>query len=165
MAVFAIASGRDAGMLLLATCVIYLFFLLFGVGISSFVTFSECQKTDTGAHFRQAAFWSLYPTLSYIVIRTLEFIRVYFDRFYRGFDTSVGGPSRAGWISVGYVMMLASLAGLFSLMDFSIEAVCIPSVDEATAFRQEMLRRQAEKAANQEKTPAVELQTQSSTPA
>jgi hypothetical protein len=155
MAIFAISSGRDAGLLLAATCVIYLFFLLFGVGISSLVTFTTCDKTDSKSHFKQAAFWSLYPTLAYLVIRSLEILRVHFDKFYRSIDTSEGGSARAGWVSVGYVMMLACLAGLFALMDYSIEEVCIPSVDEATAFRQKMLAINAEKAAAQEVTPAV----------
>ncbi len=163
MAIFAISSGRDAGLLLAAMCGIYLFFLLFGVGLSSLITFTSCNKTETNVHFRQAAFWSLYPTLAYVVVRSLEIFRVQFDKFYRGIDTSEGGIQRAGWISVGYVMMISCLAGLYAMMDYSIEGVCIPSVDEATAFRQTMLAQQAKKAAAQEATPAVQVGTPPST--
>jgi hypothetical protein len=163
MAIFAITSLRDAGLLLAAMCAVYLFFLLFGVGLSSLVTFNSCSKTDTTVHFRQSAFWALYPTIAYIVVRSLEILRVQFDKFYRGIDTSEGGIQRAGWISVGYVMMISSLAGLYAMMDYSIEGVCIPTIDEATAFRQDMLAAQAKKAAAQEATPAVQLSTPPST--
>jgi polyhydroxyalkanoate synthesis regulator phasin len=46
--------------------------------------------------------------------------------------------------------MLASVAGMFSLMDQSVEAVCIPTKDEAQKFKDDMLKRA------QETTPAVQ---------
>lgn len=155
MAILALNSFREWGMLIALTCGVFLFFMLLGTGLSSYTTWAQCEKTDSGANFKQGAYWALYPALGYFVIRTFEGLRVYFDRFYRGLDTSDAGKERAGWVSVGYVMMLAAVAGMFALMDSSIEAVCIPTIDEATRFRQDMLKRQAEKQKALESTPAV----------
>ena len=126
-----------------------------GVGASSYTTYAKCQKTNSAVHFKQGALWSVYPTIAYMIIRTFEAFRIYFDRFYRSIDTSEAGKDRAGWISVGYVVMLAAVAGMFSLMDHSIEGVCVPTIDEAQKFKQDMLKRQADKAKAQESTPAV----------
>lgn len=155
MAILALNSASDYGWLLAMTAGIYVFFLLMGVGASSYASFSKCQKTDTRVHFVQGAIWSIFPTVAYLLIRTFEIIRVYFDRFYRGLDTSPEGAQRAGWISVGYVMMLAALAGMYSMMDSTINDVCVPTQDEAQAFKQKMLERQAQKEKAQEVTPAV----------
>lgn len=155
MGILALSSARDVGMLLAMSAGIYLFFMLMGVGASSYATFAKCEKTDTKAHFVQGAMWSLYPTVAYLIIRTFECLRIYFDRFYRSIDTTAEGSARAGWVSVGYVMMLASVAGMYSMMDSSIIQVCIPSVDEAQLFKEKLLKRQAAKAKAQEVTPAV----------
>jgi hypothetical protein len=155
MGILALSSPRDVGLLFAMTAGIYLFFMFMGVGASSYSTFAKCEKTDTRVHFIQGALWSLYPTIAYLIIRTFEFIRVYFDKFYRGLDTSAEGSVRAGWVSVGYVMMLAAVAGMYPLMDSSIIQVCVPTVDEAQAFKEKLLKRQAERAKLQEVTPAV----------
>ena len=155
MAILALSTAGDYGMLLAMAAGIYVFFLLMGVGVSSYTSFSKCEKTDTRVHFVQSSIWAIYPTVSYLLIRAFEFIRVYFDRFYRGLDTSPEGAQRAGWISVGYVVMLAALAGMYSMMDSTINDVCIPTQDEAQAFKQKMLERQLQKEKAQEVTPAV----------
>jgi hypothetical protein len=155
MAILALKNLHDWGMMLAMAALIFLFFMFMGVGASSYTTYAKCQKTNTEVHFKQAALWSIYPTVSFILIRTFEAFRIYFDRFYRSIDTSQAGKDRAGWISVGYVVMLAAVAGMFSLMDHSIEGVCVPTIDEAQKFKQDMLKRQADKAKAQESTPAV----------
>lgn len=160
MGIFAIHSGKDIALLIGMTLMVYVFFMFLGVGISSYATFSTCQKTNTSVHFQQGALWAIYPTVGYAVTRSIEAFRIYFDRFYRGFDGSVSGAERAGWVSIGYVMMLTAVAGMYGLMDTSITDVCVPSIDEATKFKQDMLKRQAAKAAAHESTPAVQLQTQ-----
>jgi len=155
MAWLALDSPRDAGMLLAMTAGVFIFFMLLGVGASSYITFAKCGKTDTRSHFIQGSIWASYPTGAYLIVRTFEFIRVHFDKFYRSFDSSPEGAMRAGWVSVGYVMMLAAVAGMYTMMDSSIRDVCVPTVDEAQAFKEKMLKRQAEKAKAQEVTPAV----------
>ena len=152
MAFLALRSARDLGMLLVAGLGIYIFFLLMGAGISSYSTYTQCEKTNASVHFKQSAIWALYPFVGYLVIRSFEGLRIYFDRFYRNFDNN---GTRAGWISVGYVMMLFSVAGFFGMVDSSIEDVCVPSMDEVTRFRQAMLKRQATKEQAQESSPAI----------
>jgi hypothetical protein len=155
MALLALATAKDWGIMFTVAVGIFIFFMFLGVGASSYTTYSKCQKVNSAVHFKQSALWSIYPTIAYIIIRTFEGFRIYFDRFYRTIDKSESGKDRAGWISVGYVMMLASVAGMFSLMDYSIEGVCVPTISEADKFKQDMLARQAEKAKAQESTPAV----------
>jgi len=156
MAIFALNSFRDIGLLLCMTALVFVFFLMLGVGISSYITFSKCDKIDTDESFVQSAYWSLYPTIGYLVIRSCEFLRIYFDRFYRSIDTSESGKARAGWISIGYVMTLTCVAGLFALIDGSIEKICIPSVDEAANFRKRFLEKKSNDEAMKEKTPALQ---------
>jgi hypothetical protein len=158
--VFALDLSQ-AGLFLLVIGVLYLVFVLVGVGLSSLVTYSECQKTNVEAHFTQASYWAIYPTVSYMIMRVFLVLRRHFDIFYRGLDTSPAGAERAGWISIAYVMMLACFIGLFPLNEYSVTAVCVPTVDEANTFRNAMLAQQAEKAKAQETTPAVMTVAQS----
>lgn len=136
---------------------VYVFFFLLGFGFSSLFTFQHCEKVDNAKNAIQSAVWAVYPTIGWFLIRPFEFIRKHFDSFYLMIDSS--GKERAGWISIGYVLMLFSLAGLYSLQSESISSVCIPDIDEATRFKQEMLKRQQEKEEKikeaQESTPAV----------
>lgn len=155
MAILALKTIHDWGMMLAMAGLIFLFFMFLGVGASSYTTYAQCQKVNTAVHFKEGAIWSIYPTVSYMIIRTFEAFRIYFDRFYRSIDKSEAGKDRAGWVSVGYVVMLAAVAGMYAMMDKSIEGVCIPTIDEAQKFKQDMLKRQADKAKAQESTPAV----------
>lgn len=136
---------------------IYLFFFLLGLGFSSLITFQECQKTDATKSSIEASIWALYPTLAWFLIRPFDFIRQHFDRFYLSIDSA--GKDRAGWISIGYVLMLACVSGIYSLRTNSVSKVCIPDIDEATRFKEQMLKRQQEKEEKikeaQESTPAV----------
>lgn len=156
MAILALGSPREFGLMLAIAAGIYMFFLFQGVGLSSYASYSKCEKTDVRNHFIEGSIWAIYPTVAYIIIRSFEVLRVHFDKFYRGLDSSATGAERAGWISVGYVVMLAGIAGMYSLMDSSIAKVCVPTVDEAQAFKDKLLKKQAEKAKAQEVTPAVQ---------
>jgi hypothetical protein len=60
------------------------------------------------------------------------------------------------WLSIGYVLTLASLAGIFSLSSNSTQSICVASIDEAQEFRTRLAAQQAAKVrAAQESTPAV----------
>ena len=157
MAIFSFQSTSDIGLFLGIALGIYAFFFLLGFGFSSLITFQECEKTDSGKNATEGAIWAVYPTIAWFLIRPLEFIRKHFDRFYLSIDST--GQERAGWFSVGYVLMLACIAGIYNLYSSSKTRVCIPDIDEATRFKQEMLARQQEKEEKlkeaQEATPAV----------
>jgi hypothetical protein len=98
---------------------------------------------------KYAALWAIYPAIAWYAIRVFEVFR-------KTFDDLFGGLS---WISIGYVLMLASLAGIFSLQSTSIQNICVSSIDEAQAFRDRLAALQADKDAKakaaQESTPAV----------
>lgn len=157
MAIFSFYSTSEIGLFLGLGFVIYAFFFLLGFGFSSLITFQECEKTDSGKNAIEGAIWAVYPTVAWFLIRPFEIVRQHFDRFYLSIDSS--GTERAGWISVGYVLMLACIAGIYNLYSSSKSSVCIPNIDEATRFKQEMLKRQQEKEEAikeaQEATPAV----------
>jgi len=157
MAIFSFQTTSEIGLFLGIGFGIYVFFFLLGFGFSSLITFQECEKTDSGKNATEGAIWALYPTIAWFLIRPFEFIRQHFDRFYLTIDST--GRDRAGWISVGYILMLACISGIYTMYSDSTKNVCIPDIDEATRFKQEMLKRQQEKEEKikeaQESTPAV----------
>lgn len=156
MVVFSISSYSEIGMYCGIGLGIYAFFFLLGFGFSALITFKECQKTQASRNAIEGSIWALYPTIAWFLIRPLEFIRAHFDRFYRGLDSSTGSKERAGWISIGYILTLACIAGIYSLSSSSIADVCVPDIDEATRFKEEMIKRQQDKVkASQETTPAL----------
>ena len=129
---------------------IYAIFFGIGTGLSVAFAFSSCQKIDTDKSMKYAALWAVYPAVAWYAIRVFEFFR-------KTFDDLFGSP----WISIGYVIMLAGLAGIFSLQSTSIQNICVTSIDEAQAFRNRLAALQADKDAKakvkaaQESTPAV----------
>jgi len=159
MAIFALTTGREWGIMVGITLGLYAFFFLLGFGFSAAATFYECEKADAAKNAMHGAIWAAFPAGAWVVIRSLEILRVQFDRFYRNFDSSEGGIERAGWISIGYFLTLACVVGMYGLIGDSVRDVCVPSVDEATQFKQDLLDQKAAKdaaiKAAQESTPAV----------
>jgi hypothetical protein len=159
MAIFALTTGREWGIMVGVGCGLYAFFFLLGFGFSAAATFHECQKVDPAKNAKYGAIWAVYPGIAWVIIRSFEILRVQFDRFYRSFDTTTEGIERAGWISIGYFLTLACVVGMYGLIGDSTRDVCIPTMDEATKFKQNMMDRKAAKDAEikaaQESTPAV----------
>jgi uncharacterized membrane protein len=92
--------------------------------------------------------------LAWIFIRTFRYFRTKFDEVF--------GVS---WVSMAYLIGLISLAGLFTLYSESVQNICVPSLDEAQAFRERLAEIQKKKdedakvKAAQESTPAVKPMT------
>jgi hypothetical protein len=90
----------------------------------------------------------VYPTIAWYVVRILAIFRTKFDDVFT-----------SPWLSIGYVLTLASLAGIFSLSSNSTQSICVASIDEAQEFRTRLAAQQAAKAAkvraSEESTPAV----------
>ena len=147
---FAIGSFSEALYVLVGGFVVYGLFLGVGIGLSFAFAFGSCQKTDVDKSLKHAAIWAAYPTVAFYVVRVLGVFR-------RMFDDIFGSP----WISIGYVVALAALAGVFSLSSNSIQGVCVASLDEAQEFRRKLAAQQAAKdaaakvKAAQESTPAT----------
>jgi hypothetical protein len=149
---FAIGSFSEALYVLVAGFVVYGLFLAVGVGLSFAFAFGSCQKTDTEKSIKYAAIWAAYPTVAFYVVRV-------FGVFRRMFDDIFG----SAWISIGYVVALAALAGVFSLSANSIQNICVASLDEAQEFRRKLAVQQAAKDAAakvrsaEQSTPAAQL--------
>lgn len=149
---FAIRSLSEALYVLVAGFVVYGLFFGVGVGLSFAFAFGSCQKTDTEKSMKHAAIWAAYPTVAFYVVRV-------FDVFRRMFDDILGTP----WISIGYVVALAALAGVFSLSSSSIQNICVASIDEAQEFRRKLAIQQAAKDAAakvksaEQSTPVAQL--------
>jgi len=147
---FAVRSFSEALYVLVAGFVVYGLFLGVGVGLSFSFAFGSCQKVDTEKSIKYAAIWAAYPTAAFYVVRVFDFFR-------RMFDDILGSP----WISIGYVVALAALAGVFSLSSSSIQNICVASLDEAQEFRRKLAVQQAAKdaaakvKAAQESNPAA----------
>jgi len=94
--------------------------------------------------------WALYPLFAWVLIRTVRYLRTKFD--------DVFGVS---WASMAYLIALVSLAGMFTLYSESVQNICVPSLDEAQAFRERLAAIQKKKdedakvKAAQESTPAL----------
>lgn len=159
MAVFALTTAREWSIMAGIGFGLYAFFFLLGFGFSAAATFQSCEKVDSAKNAKHGAIWAVYPAIAWFIIRSFEILRVQFDRFYRAFDSTDGGIERAGWISIGYFLTLACVVGMYGLVGDSVTDVCIPTIDEATRFKQAMIDKKAEKEAAikaaQESTPAV----------
>ena len=147
---FAIRSFSEALYVIVAGFAVYGIFFGVGVGLSFAFAFGNCQKTDSDKSMKYAAIWAAYPTVAFYIVRV-------FGLFRRMFDDIFISP----WISIGYVVALAALAGVFSLSSNSIQGVCVASLDEAQEFRNRLAAQQAAKnaaakvKAAQESTPAA----------
>jgi hypothetical protein len=97
---------------------------------------------------KYAAVWAVYPAIAWYIVRVFAIFRTKFDDVFA-----------SPWISIGYVLTLASLAGIFSLSSNSMQTICVASIDEAQEFRNKLAAQQAAKNAKvkaaQESTPAV----------
>jgi len=147
---FAISSLQELIYVGLAGVAIYAIFFGVGTGLSVAFAFESCKKVDTDKSLKFGAIWAVYPAIAWYVIRTLAIFRTKFD-----------DVLTTPWISIGYVLTLASLAGIFSLSSDSIQNICVASMDEAQEFRDRLAAQQAAKdaaakvKASQETTPGA----------
>ena len=141
---------RDGPAILAIGSGIYFVFFLAGLGLSSLISYNSCGKLDASKSATYSAVWALYPLLAWVFIRTVRYFRTKFD--------DVFGVS---WVSMAYLVALISLAGMFTLYSESVQNICVPSIDEAQAFRERLADIQKKKdedakvKAAQESTPAV----------
>jgi len=146
------------GIVSIAICAAGIYALFFGLGVVFSIIFStsECQKQDVQSAIVEAAWWGLYPVVAWGLVSMIPYLRIQFDKFFMMFGLS---KESAVWVSFGYALMLAALAGIFSLRAGATASACKPTVDEADAFRKRMIelqrQRNAEVDAAKETTPAV----------
>jgi len=143
---------------MIALCGVGIYTIFFGLGIVYAIIFStsECQKQNVQSALVEASWWGMYPVIAWVFI-SIPYIRIQFDKFFMMFGLT---KESAVWVSFGYALMLAALAGIFSLRSAATTASCVPTVDEADAFRKRMLALQRQKdldleAAREAASPAV----------
>ena len=112
----------------------YAIFFGVGTGLSVAFAFESCKKVDMDKSLKFGAIWAVYPAIAWYVIRIFAIFRTKFD-----------DVLTTPWISIGYVLALASLAGIFSLSSNSIQNICVASIDEAQEFRDRLAAQQAAK--------------------
>jgi hypothetical protein len=124
---------RSLGSLALAVAAVYAIFVAIGFGLSFYTAYSKCQKSDPTISAEQGAIYALNPTIGYLLIRTLEFVRRHYDRVlvWAGVRNSVW--SIAAFMATWIVYQTILLA------DESQRKICSPSADEATAFKNAVL--------------------------
>ena len=127
------APGRALGGLALAVLIVYGLFVGLGVAISVGTAQAKCQKTDLKISSEQAALYALNPAISYLLIRTLEFIRRHYDRVMAWAGVQSGVWSIAAFMATWIVYQT------ILLVDESQRQICQPSADEATAFKTAVL--------------------------
>lgn len=124
---------RALGGLALAVLAIYALFVGVGTGLSFYTAYSKCQKSDVSVSAEYAAIYALNPAISYLLIRTLTFVRRHYDR------VLVSAGIRDGIWSIAAFMATWIVYQTILLADESQRTICAPSMDEATAFKNAVL--------------------------
>jgi hypothetical protein len=124
---------RALGGLALAVLAIYAVFVGVGTGLSFYTAYSKCQKSDISTSAEHAAIYALNPAISYLLIRTLTFVRRHYDR------VLVWGGIRNGIWSIAAFMSTWIVYQTILLADESQRQICAPSADEATLFKNTVL--------------------------
>ncbi len=124
---------RSLGGLALAVVAVYAIFVGIGTGLSFYTAYSKCQKSDIAVSAEHAAIYALNPAISYLLIRTLTFVRRHYDR------VLVWGGVRDGIWSIAAFMATWIVYQTILLADESQRQICAPSMDEATAFKNAVL--------------------------
>jgi hypothetical protein len=127
--------GLTTGLLYIgiAVVVVYGAFFLIGFVESIAAGYFKCKKYDMSKSAVQAAYFALNPAIAYLIIRTLTVLRKHYDRIM----VSVG--IKTGIWSIGAFMSTWVLFQTILLFDESARQICVPSGDEATAFKNEVL--------------------------
>lgn len=119
--------------------------------------YMNCSKTSISENAKQGAIWGVYPTIVYAASTYYEPIRKPFVNTL----TSFGVPENIKEvIGVGYLLMLSVWIGTVWNIHNTTKAVCVPSVDEMSKFKTNLIsklkKKQEEEEAEKAKTPEVE---------
>ena len=135
--------------LVMSILAVYAFLFFMGMIVSVSSSGIQCGKTDGGEHAKQGAIWATYPTIVYGLTTYFPILR----RFAVNTLTStfgIGGD-KVEMIAVGYLMMLVSWIATVWNLHSTEKAVCNPSVDEMSEFKQRLTQKLKEKQEAEEK--------------
>lgn len=117
----------------------------------------NCSKTNIGENAKQGAIWGVYPTLVYA-------LSTYVDRVRRPFVNTLGSfgvpENIKEVVGVGYLLMLSVWIATVWNIHNTTKAVCVPSVDEMSQFKKNLIdklkKKQLEEEAEKAKTTELE---------
>lgn len=139
----------ELGKLALAILAVYGSMFLIGMIVSVASSGIQCGKTDAAEHAKQGAIWATYPTVVYGLTVYFPILR----RFAVNTLRSTFGLSEqyVEIVAVGYLMMLMSWIATVWNISTTEKAVCNPSVDEMSEFKQNLVKKLKEKQETEEK--------------
>ena len=139
----------ELGKLALAILAVYGSMFLIGMIVSVASSGIQCGKTDAAEHAKQGSIWAVYPTIVYGLTVYFPVLR----RFAVNTLRSTFGLSEqyVEIVAVGYLMMLMSWIATVWNISTTEKAVCNPSVDEMSEFKQNLVKKLKEKQEAEEK--------------
>ncbi len=136
---------------------VYVFTFFSGWLISWMSGYMNCSKSNAGENAKQGAIWGVYPTIVYALSTYFERVRSPFVNTLSSFGVSENIKEVIG---VGYLVMLSVWIGTVWNIHNTTKAVCVPSVDEMSAFKTNLInklkkKQEEEEAEKQKKTSAT----------
>lgn len=133
---------------------VYVLTFFSGWFISWIAGYMNCSKSSVGENAKQGAIWGAYPTAIYALSTYYEPVRKPFVNTLSSF----GVPENIKEvIGVGYLLMLSVWIGTVWNIHNTTKAVCVPTVDEMSAFKQNLvskLKKKQEEEEAEKKTKA-----------
>jgi hypothetical protein len=139
----------EIGKLVLAVFGVYIAMFFVGMILSLSSSGIQCQKVDAGQHAKEGAIWATYPTVVYGLTVYFPILR----RFAVNTLKSTFGLNETivELVSVGYLMMLISWVATVWNIHNTEKAVCNPSTDEMSEFKENLMKKLKEKQEAEEK--------------
>jgi hypothetical protein len=109
-------------------------------------TYAECQKTNVSKAFSDGLITAIFPSVAYALGSYFTFVRAPFVRFFQGFGIEDATANRLG---LGYIVMLCLLPVTVWAANDSTKAACVPTIDEMSKFKTDLLAKLHQKQQDQ----------------
>lgn len=127
------------------------------------MSYIQCQKSDDFFGVtKAAAWWALFPTLTYALLGYSTYLRTEFASGMQWFASKIGStPDQASLEFNGtiYAMGLVALIMSSSMMNQLDSVVCKPTVDELASFQEDLMKELKAKEADRKRDEAVNKTT------
>lgn len=131
--------------------------ILFLIGLILTVISSQlqCSKVSWGQSALQGSYWAIFPSIVFIFASYFEVIRRPFSNTLKSFifKNTVSTPDSdhtVAVLAIGYLLMLSSWVSTVMATNNIGKAVCNPSVNEMTTFRNQLLNELKQKQEEEE---------------
>jgi len=124
-------------------------FFVAGMIVSMLSGYLQCSKWNFSESAKQGGIYMVAPTLVFSVLQYFSNLKNPFIRVFSSYGI------QDDWISIGYILMCTVWPFAVWNIHSSEKSICIPSVDEMTAFKQTLLKelqqKEQEKQSNEKK--------------